>query len=44
MNVIDILGIIQNNGGMMILVIYLLVEVRGLRHDFTTHEKVYHSE
>jgi len=33
----SILGAIQDGGGVMLLFFWLVMEVRGLRHDFVQH-------
>lgn len=37
----SLLGAVQNGGGLLLLLMYLVFELRSMRRDFAKHEEIY---
>lgn len=42
MNPLELLGFVQNSGGLLLVVVVLAVEMRYLRRDLQKHERDFH--
>ncbi len=43
MSTLEFMGVIQNNGGLLIAIIVMWVRLEGLSKDFKNHKELFHS-